>query len=269
MGIARNTLLSLLLLALASAAWAEEFHLRYDDRIIGGQTSFDLLRELGSQHRVDPAEFEILGVDVIAKSQQGGGQVWLGSAYSQSGRQTAPGSIANYSNPADWTFGTLRFQAGGMGDALNLNFYGNIKLREIVLHTRRKQDAVQIAGDHQGNRRITLQLNHVVLNGLTEINLKQELRRKTDLNPDRYNLKGIEVGAKSRSGNAKVWLESGNRKSQPLIVGGIPQAFDNDNTGSYDRKFIQATPDNQPTPWLLRFSGNVKVNDIVINLAPR
>lgn len=266
--IARLTLAAILLLS--SAAKAEVYRLQFNDQIYGGHRTVELKKAMQKQHRVDASKLEIEKVDVVVKSQQGGGQVWVGSRYSQSNRLTAAGQAANFNNPANWTFSRISFPAQGFDSDLQLNLNGQLKLREVIVHARDTPDSESVAKNKQGNARITLPMNHLKLTGQNTINLKKILRSNTKVNPDKYNFKGLEVSVKSRQGGGQVWLESGHQASSIQTVGGIPQAFENNNQDSYDRKYFKAMQgENQPTPWLLKFNGDLKLNEIIINLAPR
>ena len=264
-------LLLFLSLLFSSAAYAEIYRLQFNDQIYGGHRTVDLQKALQHQHRVDARKVEIEKVDVVAKSQQGGGLIWMGSPYSQTDRRTVPGQAVNFNNPADWTFSRQTFTTRGFGDNLKLNLNGQFKLRAIVVHTRMFNDSENIAIGKNGNVRVTVTMHHLKLMGLQTINLKQLLRRNTNVNPDKYNLKGLEVSVKSRQGGGQIWFEdNGEQTSSLQTAGGIPQVFENNNAGSYDRKYFKATlRDNQPMPWLLKFNGDLKINEIIINLAPR
>jgi hypothetical protein len=252
-------LLLVISLLVSSAASAEVYRLQFNDQIFGGHRTVDLKKAMQHQHHVDAGKLVIEKVDVVAKSQQGGGLVWLGSHYSQSGRQTVPGQAVNFNNPAGWTFNRLTFTTQEFGNDA------------IVVHTREIEKSENVVSNKQGNVRITVPMHHLKLTGLQTINLKQLLRRNTKINPDKYNLKGLEVSIKSRQGGGQIWFEDDGQLASGLqSVGGIPQVFDNNNPGSYDRKYFKATRrENQASPWLLMLNGDLKLNEIIINLAPR
>ena len=259
-----------MLLLFSTAALAGEYRLGFNDGIFGGQRTLDLAKALRKQHRVDADKLEINRIEVVAKSQQGGGLAWIGSRYSQTNRQTVPGNAMLYDNPAAWTFGHLTFMAQGLGSDLKLNLNGQIKLREVIVHAHKTTDKETLVKDHQGNARLVLPMGHQTLLGQNAINIKQLLRTKTKINPDRYNLKGIEVSAKSRNGSGQVWLESGRQASRKQVLSGSPRTFNARDRQTYDRKFIKSpVVANQKPPWRVHFNGDIRLNELVINLAPR
>ena len=262
--------LPLVMLMASTVANAETFNLKFNDRVFGGLASVDLVRTLQTQHRINPLELHIESVDVVVKSREGGGQVWLGSRQSQSNRQTAAGTLANFNNPADWTFSRLSFPAGNYGAGLYLNLNGNLKLREVNIRASLAHGEGEVLSNEKGDKRITLPMRHETISGLQKINLKQLLRRDAGINPDDYDLKGIEVSLKSRQGGGQVWLETAQAMSDIQTAGGIPGVFDNNNPGSYDRKYFKAPRrNNSTTPWLLGLNGEIKLNEIIVNLARR
>ncbi len=262
-------LLSVSLIASAAAS-AEVYRLKFNDQTYGGHRTVDIAKAMQKQHRLKTADLDISSVDVIVKSRQGGGQVWLGSRYSQSDRRTAGGTAANFNNPADWTFSRITFAAQNYGSDLQLNLNGDMKLREIRVHASRIDDSDKVLTNSKGEARITLPMHHVKITGLQKLDLKQLLRQEPGVNPDQYHLKGLEVSVKSRQGGGQVWLESGNGISEIQTAGGIVSVFENNNPGSYDRKYFKAAQrNNQASPWLLGFNGDIKIEEIIINLAPR
>lgn len=257
-----------LLFMTAAVAQAEVFRLQFNDKIYGGHGTLDLNKTLMQQHRIKANELDIESIDVIVKSREGGGQVWVGSRYGQSDRRTAGGTVANYNNPADWTFSRISFPASNQGAGLLLNLNGNLKLREVRLHARYAREQSEVISNEKGDARITLPMRHLQLSGLHKVNLKQLLRNDAGINPDDYHLKGIEVSLKSRQGGGQVWLESAHGTSEIQTAGGLPEVFDNNNSGSYDRKYFKASRrNNQASPWLVGFNGDIKVNEIIVNLA--
>jgi hypothetical protein len=259
-----------LMLFFSSAVYAETYHLQFRDHIFGGHRTLNLEQALQNQHRIDAKELEISRIEVVVKSQQGGGQVWLGSRYSQTNRQTAPGSAVNFDNPADWTYATLPFLTQGMGGDLMLNLNGQLKLREVVVHARKLADDKSVVKSRQGDARVTLPMNHQHLTGLYTLNLKKVLRNQSKINPDRYDLKGIEVAVKSRQGGGQVWLESGNQATEIQTIKGVSANFERRDPHTYYRIFLKALQqDNQKTPWLLQFNGEIMLNEIIINLVPK
>ncbi len=129
-------LLLILSLLISSTAHAEVFHLQFNDAIFGGFQVVDLHQALYNQYQVDASKFEVDHIEVVLKSQYGGGLAWTGSPYSQRDRRVVTGQAANFYNPAGWNFSRIIFPASGSADDLLLNLYGQFRLREVFVRTR-------------------------------------------------------------------------------------------------------------------------------------
>ena len=117
---------------------------------------------------------------------------------------------------------------------------------------------------------ILLPLYHLQLNGLSSLDIKQLLRNDTRLNPDKYYLSAVMVAIKSRQDGAQVWLENGNRISKVELLSGAGQVFNSHDVASYDHRTISvAQYENESSPWLLKFNGDVMLYEIVVILAQR
>ena len=264
------SLLLILSLLVNGASHAEVFRLQFDDTIFGGHHTIDLQQALYKQFQVDSSRLGIDRIDVVVKSQYGGGLVWPGSRYSQVGRRTVTGYPANFNNPSDWTFSHLIFPVRGSADDLQLNLNGQFKLREVIVHTPDFRDAENAGNNTQGNVRMILPMFHLQLMGLNEIDLKQLVRSDTRMNPDEFHLKGIEVSVKSRQQGGQVWLVSGHRVSELQDVSAAGRFFASNDPGSYGRNYFKVGQgNNQSMPWLLKLNGDIKLNEIVINLVRR
>ncbi|MFW2440533.1 MAG: hypothetical protein ACN4GR_14335 [Arenicellales bacterium] len=257
-------------LLISSASHAEVFRLQFKDYILGGFRTLDLHQALYNQYQLDASRLDIETIEVVLKSQHGGGLVWSGSRYSQLDRQVVTGQAVNFNNPADWTYSHIIFPAQGAAGDLKLNLNGLFKLREVLVRTRDESGAESVVKSMQGDGRVILPMFHLELTGLNSINLKQLLRSDSRLNPDEFQLKGIEVLVKSRKQGGQVWLENGNRHTEPQAVDTAGRFFASNDPGSYGRNYFRfANGNNQSKPWLLKLNGDIKLNEIVINLVPR
>jgi|GEM_PF-1689817 len=257
-------------LVISSASHAEVFRLQFKDYIFGGFRTLDLQQALYNQYQVDASGLDIETIDVVIKSQYGGGLVWSGSPNSQLDRRVVNGQAVNFNNPADWTYSHIIFPAQGTAGDLQLNLNGQFKLREVLVRTHDYRGAESVVKGMQSDGRITLPMFHLELMGLNSINLKQLLRSDTRMNPDEFQLKGIEVSVKSRRQGGQVWLENGNRVSELQEVDTAGRFFASNDPGSYGRNYFKfAIGNNQAMPWLLKLNGDIKLNEIVINLVPR
>jgi hypothetical protein len=257
-------------LAISSASHAEFFRLQFKDYIFGGFRTLDLQQALYDQYHVDASGLDIETIDVVIKSQYGGGLVWTGSRNSQVDRRVVSGQAVNFNNPADWTYSHIIFPARGTAGDLQLNLNGLFKLREVLVQTREYRDAENAVKSMQVDGRMTLPMFHLELTGRNSIDLKQLVRSDTRMNPDEFQLKGIEVSAKSRQQGGQVWLENGDRVSELQAVDTAGNIFASNDPGSYGRNYFKFTNgNNQVMPWLLKLNGDIKLNEIVINLVPR
>ena len=267
--IKASLLLNLLLICSLSAG-AETLSLQFNDYLVGGHRTLDLREALAAQHGRDARRLDIDAIEVIAKSAQGGGQVWTGSEYSQQDRRTLPGQTQNFNNPADWTFSRLLFRGGGSDEALQLNLYGQLKLRAVVLHTRdhgRTGEAIE----HQlGILRVHLPMHHLQLSGANNIDIAQLIHNDTSLDPRHYDLQGIDVSMKSRDGMGKAWLGSSEDRSAAQRVEGRAEHFGSNDPQSYRHYRFNGSPDgSRRATWQLQLGGDVRLNELTVYLKPR
>lgn len=263
-------LLLIVTLLISSTVYAEVLRLQFKDYIIGGHRTLDLHKALFEQHQVNTDKIQIEKIDVVIKSRSGGGQIWTGSSYSKEDVRIVSGQPANFNNPADWTFSHIIFMFNSATSEPQLILNGQFKLREIVVYTRDYAVSDNTVKNTSGDVSIGLPMFHLKLIGLNIINLKQLLRSDSELNPDEYDIQGIEVLAKSRDGSAKVWLESGSESSDKQTVDGLAQTFDSNEPDSYGSIYLKIKKiNNHSMPWLLKFDGDVKLHEIFVKLAHR
>ena len=257
-------------LSLSVVAHAEVFHLQFNDEIFGGHQTLDLQNTLFEQYRVDAGQISIDKIDVLVKSWFGGGLVWLGSRYSQSDRRFVNGQASNFNNPADWTFNHISFHVNATNSDLQLNLNGQFRLREVIVSVQTPSDPGNTINSDQAENGILLPLYHMELNGLSSLDIKQLLRNDTRLNPDKYYLNAVMLAIKSRQDGAQAWLENGHRVSKVELLSGAGQGFNSNDPASYDHRTIRAAQyENESSPWLLKFSGDVMLYEIIVILAQR
>lgn len=263
-------LFSFILLSVSTSVHAEVFHLQFHDEIFGGHQMVDLKSALSEQYQVDANQLSIVKIDVIVKSWFGGGQLWLGSRYSQSDRRFVNGQASNFNNPADWTFNQVTFPVSGTNSDLQLNLNGQLRLREVSVSVKTPTDSGNVINDDQAENGILIPLYHLELSGLSNLDIKQLLLNDTRLNPDKYYLNAVMVAIKARHDGAQAWLENGNRVSTVELLSGAGQGFNSHDPASYDHRTIRAAKyENESSPWLLNFSGDVMLNEIVVILSQR
>ena len=249
---------------------ADVFRLQFNDEIFGGHQTVDLQTALLEQYRVDTGQISIDKIDVLVKSWFGGGMVWLGSRYSQSDRRFVNGQAANFNNPADWTFNRISFPVSGTNNELQLNLNGQFRVREVIVSAQLHTENDNLNSRNQVENGILLPLYHLQLTGLSSLDIKQLLLNDTRLNPDKYYLSAVMVAIKSRQDGAQAWLENGNRVSNVELLNGADQDFDSHDPASYDHRTISvAQYEDESSPWLLKFSGDVMLNEIVVILSQR
>lgn len=257
-------------LVISSASHAEVFRLQFKDYIFGGFRTLDLQQALYKQHQVDASGLDIETIDVVIKSQYGGGLVWSGSRNSQVDRRVVTGQAVNFHNPADWTYSHIIFPVRGTAGDLQLNLNGLFKLREVLVRTRDFRDAENELIDVQDSFRIVLPMFHLKLSGYSSIDLKQLLANDTHVNSDGYQLKGIDVSVKSRQPGGQIWLETGRKVSVLQEVATAGHLFNSKDPGTYGHYSFTAVKSNiSSMPWLLKFNGDIQLNEIIIKLAPR
>lgn len=258
------------LLLVSGVTQADVFRLQFDDEIFGGHQTLDLHNALRDQYHVDVNRLSIENIDVVIKSWFGGGQVWLGSRYSQSDRRLVNGQASNFNNPADWTFHQIAFPVSGTNNDLKLNLNGQFRLREVIVSIQPQTDSGNVINSDQAENGILIPLYHLELSGLSSLDLKQLLNNDTRLNPEKYYLNAVMVAIKARQDGAQVWLENGNRVSKVELLSGAGQDFSSHNPASYDHNTISvAQYENDSSPWLLKFSGDVMLYEIIVILAQR
>jgi len=225
---------------------------------------------LRDQFHVDSNQLSIDKIDVVVKSWFGGGLVWLGSRYSQSDRRFVNGQANNFNNPADWTFNQISFPVSATNSDLQLNLNGQFRLREVIVSVQTPADPGNVINSDQAENGIPLPLYHLELNGLSSLDIKQLLLNDTRLNPDKYYLNAVQLAIKSRQDGAQAWLENGNTVSKVELLSGAGEGFNSHEPASYEHKTISAAQyENESSPWLLKFSGDVMLYEIVVILAPR
>lgn len=257
-------------LFLSTVVHADVFHLQFNDEIFGGHQTVDLQNALREQFHVDVKQLSIEKIDVVVKSWFGGGLVWLGSRYSQSDRRFVNGQAANFNNPADWTFNQITFPESGTHRELQLHLNGQFRLREVIVSTQTRTDPELLFNSDQARNGILIPLYDLELNGLSSLDIKQLLRNDTRLNPDKYYLNAVMVAIKSRQDGAQAWLENGNWVSKVELLTGAGQGFNSHDVASYDHRTIRAAlNENESSPWLLKFNGDVMLYEIVVILAQR
>lgn len=263
-------LLLTLFLSLSTVVHADVFHLQFHDEIFGGHQTVDLQNALRDQFHVDSNQLSIDNIDVVVKSWFGGGQIWLGSRYNQADRRFVNGQANNFNNPADWTFNQVTFPVSGTNSDLQLNLNGQFRLREVSVSVKTPTDSGNVINDDQAENGILIPLYHLELSGLSNLDIKQLLLNDTRLNPDKYYLNAVMVAIKARHDGAQAWLENGNRVSAVELLSGAGQGFNSHDPASYDHRTIRAAQyENESSPWLLNFSGDVMLNEIVVILSQR
>lgn len=264
-----SLLVNLLFICSLTAA-AETLPLQFNDYLVGGHRILDLREALAAQHGVDGRRLDIDAIEVIAKSAQGGGQVWTGSEYSQQDRRTLPGQVQNFNNPADWTFSRLLFRGDGSDEALQLNLYGQLKLRAVVIHTRGHGGSGDVTQHQQGALRVHLPMHHLQLSGTNNIDIAQLIHNDTSIDPRHYDLQGIDVSLKSRNGSGRAWLGSRQDISAAQRVEGLAEHFASNDPQSYrEYRFNGSAGGSVPVAWQLQLTGDVRLNEITVYLRPR
>ena len=257
-------------LSISTTAHADVFHLQFNDEIYGGHQTLDLQNELHDQYQVDASHLYIDRIAVVIKSLFGGGQIWLGSRYSQNDRRFVNGQAGNFNNPADWTFNQVTFPKPQAKSGLQLHLNGQFRLREVAVYTQLDPAPADSTNGGQDEAYIALPMHHLELNGLNSVDIKQLLRNDTRLNPDDFHLNSIMVALKSGQDGAQAWLESGGLISELVILHGAAQGFDSHELASYDYRSINAVQyTNEALPWVIKFNGDIRLYEIVINLAKR
>ena len=268
--LSTRLLFTFILLSISTCVLAEVFHLQFHDEIFGGHQTVDLKSALHQQYQLDANQLSIEKIDVVVKSWFGGGQLWLGSRYSQADRRFVNGQASNFNNPADWTFNRIGFVVNETNSDLQLNLNGQFRIREVIVSSAGNVESGDVMHSMQAGADILLPLYHMELNGLSSLDLKQLLHNDTQLNPDEYHLKSVTVALKSSQDGAQAWLESGQQMSKVGIINGAGQAFSSQDPGTYEFRSINAAKyDNESSPWLLNFSGDFRLYEIVVNLEQR
>lgn len=176
-------LLFTLFLSISTSVHADVFHLQFNDEIYGGHQTLDLQKALYDQHQVDASHLFIDRIAVIIKSLSGGGQIWLGSRYSQNDRRLVNGQAGNFNNPADWTYNQVTFPTPQAKSDLQLHLNGQFRLREVAVYTQLDPGAADSTNGGPDEAYITLPMHHLELNGLNSVDIKQLLRNDTRLKP--------------------------------------------------------------------------------------
>jgi len=267
--LSMRLLFTFILLSISASVHAEVFQLQFHDEIVGGHQTLDLKRALSEQFQVDANQLSVDRIDVVVKSWFGG-LLWLGSRYSQADRRFVNGQANNFNNPADWTFKQVTFPVSGTDSELQLNLNGQFRLREVRVSVQTPTDSGNVINDNQAENGILIPLYHLELSGLSSLDVKQMLLNDTRLNPDKYYLNAVMVAIKARHDGAQVWLENGNRLSTVELLSGAGQGFNSHEPASYDHRTIRAAQyENESSTWLLNFSGDVMLNEIVVILSQR
>ena len=258
------------LLLISSAVHADTFRLQFHDQIMGGHQTVDLQNALREQYQVDANQLTIEKVDVVIKSMAGGGQIWFGSRYNQADRRFVAGQAGNFQNPANWTFRKIAFPVQQPDSDLQLNLNGEFKLREVIVSSADFAQPEKLQYRDQSAADILLPLYNMDLHGLSSLDLKQLLLNDTQLDPDEYHLKSVTVAVKSRQDGAQVWLECGQRVSKVEIISATEKVFGSHDPGTYQYRNINAAEyENESSPWLLKFSGDIRLYEVAVSLNQR
>lgn len=84
-----------------------------------------------------------------------------------------------------------------------------------------------------------------------------------------WNLKEVEVTAKSKKGGADAYIQVGHDLSSPQNILGTPETFESYNSGFYKLNFKAPSlyrGQTQTGPWKLHLQGNVKLGSLILKL---
>jgi hypothetical protein len=118
--------------------------------------------------------------------------------------------------------------------------------------------AAMFAGQSQADERLFLQFGDLNMDEQNTLNLKDEIRYQyPDLNIENYQLKAINVVAKTYDGRGSAYLQIGSATTYAKRFGGSPDLFYSRDENTFDRVDFYS-PTNQPVDgsWLLRLNGN-------------
>lgn len=142
----RLALVSSMLLFTQLAFAQQRFELDMQDRFIQGQdVEIPLKQEIFQRYGVRLQDQTLTRIQVVAKSRQGQGLVWLNLANDQSASFRINGNPQDFNNPAGYTFDRIRIETRGLSTANSpwrLAFRGNVIVRSIVVFVESRHQPV-------------------------------------------------------------------------------------------------------------------------------
>ncbi|OFZ24299.1 MAG: hypothetical protein A2381_04695 [Bdellovibrionales bacterium RIFOXYB1_FULL_37_110] len=114
--------------------------------------------------------------------------------------------------------------------------------------------------------RIIIEMNDQVFQGSAVLNLKQLARRyNPGFDPSRFDLKGVNLVAKSRQGMGEAYLQVGNERSYVERIAGNPMDFAIDRPMTYEHISLNIN-DGSRGEWEVYLRGVVKIKRMVLLL---
>lgn len=121
----------------------------------------------------------------------------------------------------------------------------------------------------QGNQRLQIHLNQHLI-GQQVLPIKMLLKQQYPyMNLQAQDLKAVVVVGKSMHGMGTVTLKVGQNHSYPETLRGVPFQFHNPAPHTFSRVRIQSPSYNDLGVWQLLTRGNIKIQKIVVVIAPK
>jgi hypothetical protein len=129
------TVLTGLLLMIPAAQARENFTLQLNDQETNGNATLMLRQLLQQQHNINPGNFRLVGVRLVAKSRQGQGSARLKVGNWESNDKRVNGNPLDFNRPGAGTFDQIDFSNSANNDngAWQILLHGNIKTRKVVV----------------------------------------------------------------------------------------------------------------------------------------
>lgn len=98
--------------------------------------------------------------------------------------------------------------------------------------------------------------------------LKQEVQRQHRIDLNRFELDSVIIQAKSAQGQGVIALQMGRQQTRSSFIPGNPRDYRDNYPTTFSPIRLNAPAASAQQDWLLSFQGNIKVQNIRLNLRP-
>jgi hypothetical protein len=253
----------------AEARWGRDrmrgenkrIQLRYFDQHLRGQNILTLKKKWKEQNpRVNFERFDLVAVRLVAKSKMGRGQAKLVVGQEETYSETIGGRPNDFHDQDAYTYSRVRFEnpKSNSKGKWQIHLRGNFKIKKVVLIVKPKSFGRRLKLNYYGEH----------MRGQNTLFLKRKIRQEyPNMDLSRFELKGVQMVAKSKHGGGKAKLVVGQNETYEQTVAGSPRGFHRDANHTYDSvSFENPSYYGSQGKWQIHLRGNFKVQSVIIKL---